>query len=255
MKLVILGCSGSLAAPGNPASGYLLRSEGHRPVVMDMGPGCLAALQEVADPSDAHVMFSHLHADHALDFPSLLVWRRYHPHRPAQSKNTLFAPGFAPDRLGRLSSDDPDGIDSFDDSFEFFPWVAGHRLRTGGFTVTPRPAVHPIEAYCLRVEEDSTGKILAYSGDTDYTSECVDTARDADIFLCEATWGASSDGKVPHMHVSGREAAIMAREAGAKHLLLVHMPPWVDPADALAAAEKEYDGPITVATPGMTLDI
>ncbi|MBN9644135.1 MBL fold metallo-hydrolase [Corynebacterium mendelii] len=255
MKLDILGCSGSLAAPGNPASGYLLHSAGHRPVIMDFGPGCLAALQQVADPSTAHVVFSHLHADHCMDFPSLLVWRRYHPQQPATARNTLIAPGFAPDRLGRLSADEPDGVDDFSDTFDFSPWIPAVSQRVGGLTITPRPAVHPTEAYCLRVEEQSTGKVLAYSGDTDYTRNCVAAARGADVFLCEATWGASSEGKVADMHVSGREAGIMAREAGVKHLLLVHIPPWVDPGEAKTAAEKQFPGPVTLAVPGMSLTV
>ena len=58
MKLTILGCSGSLSAPGNPASGYLITVDNAPSVLMDIGPGVLASLQEVQNPSDTHVVAS-----------------------------------------------------------------------------------------------------------------------------------------------------------------------------------------------------
>ena len=106
MQLTILGCSGSLAAPGNPASSYVISVPGETDVVMDFGPGALAAMQERFDPSAAHVIFSHLHADHCSDFPSLLVWRRYHPSAPAQQRHRLIGPSYAlrsPPRPARSS--------------------------------------------------------------------------------------------------------------------------------------------------------
>ncbi|RDH11666.1 MBL fold metallo-hydrolase, partial [Tsukamurella pulmonis] len=83
MRLTILGCSGSVGGPLAACSGYLLEVDGHPPVVMDFGPGVLGELQQRVDPNTATVMLSHLHADHCLDLPSLLVWRRYHPEPAA----------------------------------------------------------------------------------------------------------------------------------------------------------------------------
>src|SRR5690625_776963 len=92
MKLTILGCSGSVPSPNNPASGYLVSFPDAPSIVMDLGPGTFAALQEIQDPCDAHLTFSHLHADHCTDFPSLMVWRRFHPDAPAASRNFMFGP-------------------------------------------------------------------------------------------------------------------------------------------------------------------
>ena len=46
----------------------------------------------------------------------------------------------------------------------------------------------------------------------------------------------------------GRQAAA----AGARRLVLTHLFPTTDPADALAAARESYDGPVDVAVPGLT---
>lgn len=220
---------------------------------MDIGPGVLAKLQEYQNPHDAHVALSHLHPDHCLDFPSLMVWRRYHPKAPNRH-NQCAGPQHTPIHLGRLSADIPDEVDDMSDTFHFRPWRSHHPLPIGEFTITPYPTIHPIESYGLRIT-DPHGRIIAYSGDSSYTDELIDCARDADLFLCEATWGRTSDGKAPNMHMSGQDAGRIATQAGAKHLVLVHIPPWGDPQGALEGAQEYYDGPISLAYSGMEITL
>ena len=254
MQLTILGCSGSLAAPGNPASSYVISVPGETDVVMDFGPGALAAMQERFDPSAAHVIFSHLHADHCSDFPSLLVWRRYHPSAPAQQRHRLIGPSYAPEHLGRMSADAPGEQDDFTDTFEFTTWRAGQPEQLSGLTITPFDVIHPAqESHALRIE-DASGKVITFSGDSGYTPTLIDAARNADYFLCEAAWGATSEGKAEGMHLSGKEAGRIAREAGVKTLVLVHIQPWTDPKDVLAAARTEFDGEIILGRAGATFE-
>ena len=225
-------------------------------VIMDLGPGTLANLQTVGDPSQAHAIFSHLHADHCLDFPSLLVWRRYHPTQAATRRHHLMAPGYAPTHLGRLFSDDqPDGVDDFSDTFAFSPWQDRQTEVLDRLSVTPFKVVHPVESYALRVKERGRGASLAFSGDTAWTGSLIDAAREVDLFLCEANWGTSTDNKAPAMHLSGGEAGRAARLAGAKRLVIVHVPPWLDPEESVAAAAKEFDGPVEFGTPGTVYEV
>ncbi|APT85348.1 MBL fold metallo-hydrolase [Corynebacterium aquilae] len=254
MKVRILGCSGSVARRGNPASGYLVTSEGMSDVVMDLGPGAFAELASVANPSDVHVLFSHLHPDHCMDFPSLLVWRRFHPQRPSTGRNLCYGPEATFRHLGRLSADHPDEIDDMSDTFAFTPWRHGEKVMVDRLFATPFRVVHPIETFALRLEEPKTGKVLAFSGDSAVTDALVDAARGADVFLCEATWGDSSAGKPPAMHLSGAEAGAIAQEAGVKTLVLVHIPPWTDPADAVNAARSTFDGEIIVGESGTVIE-
>ncbi|MCG7457085.1 MBL fold metallo-hydrolase, partial [Corynebacterium sp. ACRPH] len=95
MELVVLGCSGSVEGPDSAASGYIVRdtiTANPDHLLLDCGPGVLSAMQraEDIDPSACHVAFSHMHADHCLDFPSLLVWRRFHPTAPSTQRHQLF---------------------------------------------------------------------------------------------------------------------------------------------------------------------
>ncbi|MBZ8178226.1 MBL fold metallo-hydrolase [Corynebacterium poyangense] len=255
MEVRILGSSGSVSGAHNPTSGYLLRPENEVPILIDCGPGVLSQLQQHADPANTHMLFSHLHPDHCLDFPSLLVWRRFHPISPSSDIHQCFGPDATPTHLGRLSSDEPDDIESFADTFHFHPWRVGKTETLSGCTITPYPAVHPIQAYALRVENQATGKVVAYSGDSAHTEELIPCAMGADLFLCEATWGASSKDKAPGMHMSGAEAGRLATQAGVKHLVLIHIPPWGDPQAAFDAARAEFDGPISLGLAGDTWDL
>lgn len=255
MKLTILGCSGSVPVPGNAASGYLVSFTSAPSIIMDMGPGTLAQLQRYQDPCDAHVTFTHLHADHCMDFPSLMVWRRFHPTKPAPRRNLCLGPQHTPDHLGRLSADIPGTVDDMADTFDFHPWRHGKPEQFEEATITPFDAVHPTPAFALRLHHTASGKVIAYSGDSAYTEGLLSAAREADIFLCEAAWAASSEGKAPGMHMSGAEAGRLARLAGVKKLVLVHLQPWGDTPATVEAARAEFAGDIIVGTPGMVLEV
>ncbi len=223
---------------------------------MDFGPGALAAMQAVHDPAHAHVIFSHLHADHCSDFPSLLVWRRFHPTAPAKQRNLFYGPSYAAEHFGRMSADGPGVVDDFSDTFDVRTWVTGQPVDIEGVQVTPMPVVHPAaESHALRVQSSTTGRVLAFSGDSGMTDSLVDVARDASVFLCEAAWGASSAGKAAGMHLSGAEAGEIARRAGVDKLVLVHIQPWSDPQETLAAARSEFDGEVVVGRPGDIYDV
>lgn len=256
MKLTILGCSGSLGAPGNPASSYVVSAPGETDIIMDFGPGALAAMEETFDPSAAHVIFSHLHADHCTDFPSLLVWRRYHPHAPSQGKHRMFAPSYAPEHLGKMASDGPGDINDFSDTFDFEPWRTRETVELSGLRITPFEVVHPAaESHAIRIEDPATGATLTFSGDSAWTPSLIDAARGADLFLCEAAWGPSSEGMAEGMHLSGAEAGRIAREAGVGTLVLVHIQPWTDPEETARAAAREFDGEIVLGTAGAEFEL
>jgi ribonuclease BN (tRNA processing enzyme) len=59
-------------------------------------------------------------------------------------------------------------------------------LPLGSISVTPFGVVHASGAppFALRVAGD--GKIVAYSGDTEWTDSLIDVARGADLFIAEA---------------------------------------------------------------------
>ncbi|SIS23742.1 cyclic nucleotide-degrading phosphodiesterase [Williamsia sterculiae] len=253
MRLTVLGCSGSVGGPGNPCSGYLLRVPGERPVVMDFGPGVLGALQRHVDPIDVDVILSHLHADHCLDLPGLLVWRRYAP-TPATDRAALYGPPGTAQRIGAASSEFPGEIDDVSDTFDVLPWVDGQQVRLGGMAILPRTVAHPPSTVGLRITGPE-GEVLAFSGDSGVCDTLVELASDADVFLCEASWTHAPGQRPPHLHLSGTEAGQMAARAHVKSLAITHIPPWTSTEDVLDEVRAEYDGPISVVNPDTELDV
>ena len=146
---------------------------------------------------------------------------------------------------------DLDEDPGMNEEFDFIPYD-NTAVEFGPFTVTAREVVHPVTAYALRVEAD--GRTLAYSGDSGVCPGLEDTARDADLFLCEASFLEGAPNP-PDLHLTGAEAGRTATGAGSRRLLLTHIPPWHDPQQVLAEAVKAYDGEVELATPGTTYDV
>ncbi|WP_166140194.1 MBL fold metallo-hydrolase [Nocardioides ochotonae] len=255
MRLTIVGCSGSFPGPDSPASCYLLEARhddgtGERTwrVLVDLGNGALGALQRYADPLriDA-VLLSHLHADHCLDLCGYYVMRRYHPDG-AQPRIPVWGPAGTADRMARAYDLPPEP--GMHEEFDFHDWDGP--VDVGPFHVEPVAVDHPVAAYGLRVSAD--GVVLAYTGDTGPCAVLDDLARDADLLLAEASF-LSSAANPPALHLTGADCGQVATRAGARRLVLTHIPPWHEPEVALTEAQGEYDGPIDLARAGATYEL
>jgi ribonuclease BN (tRNA processing enzyme) len=251
VKLTIVGCAGSFPGPDSPASSYLLEAEGYR-LVLDLGNGALGALARYTDiyAVDA-VLLSHLHPDHFIDMCSYYVARTYKPDGDPLAPLPVHGPRGTAHRVASAY-----GLakgQTMDRAFTFKNWRAGSTQELGPFRISVDRVNHPVEAYAMRIEHD--GRVLTYSGDTAESDTLVRLARDADLFLCEASFHEGRDDGVQGLHLTGRSAGAHATAAGARRVVLTHLPPWNDPERTLAEASSTYSGPIELARAGATYDI
>lgn len=80
-------------------------------------------------------------------------------------------------------------------------------------------------------------------------------ARDADVYLAEATYPEQvPEADAPFLS-SATQAGETATLAGAGRLLLTHLWPGTPAEDALVAARRTYAGEIEVASSGLVLDV
>jgi ribonuclease BN (tRNA processing enzyme) len=216
---------------------------------LDLGNGALGPLQRHA-PLDGinALVISHLHPDHCLDLCSFYVARHYLPGGPL-GRIPVYGPAGTADRMARAYDLDPDP--GMHPDFVFVDLDPGPFM-LGPFTLRSVRVNHPVEAYAVRVEHG--GRSLVYSGDTGPCAALVELARGADLLLCEASFHDGRDS-APDLHLNGREAAEHATLAGARRLLLTHLPPWNDPARSLAEAVPAFAGPVEVARAGAVLNI
>jgi ribonuclease BN (tRNA processing enzyme) len=241
MKLTIVGMSGTFPAPHSGCSSYLLEHDGFR-LLLDVGNGSTGALQEVCGllGPDA-VVVSHLHGDHYLDLITYTYARRYHPEGQPPLL-PVYGPSNIRDAIVGAYGRDVDEL--LNEVYDFHPVDGDTKLGIGPFEVDLRQVNHPVETYGMRIS--AGGRTLTYSADSGECSTLVDLAKDADVFLCEASYLDGEDNP-PDVHLTGKLAAQYATKAGAQRLLLTHLVPWGDPTRTLAEADAAYDGEIVVA--------
>lgn len=243
MKLRVLGKYSPFPRAGGACPGYWIRTE-RTGVLLECGPGVLSRFQQYEHLGAVSVVIlSHLHADHSSDFLSLRYAtessRRY-PALPAHL--TVYAPERPVEVRETLKFKDSVTVETISPEKE---------VCVGDLTIAFFEVEHPFECYAVRMDDGRS--VLAYSGDTRPCDSLVRAARDAHLFLCEASCLEKDAAFATAGHLTARQAAEVARAAGVKKLLLTHIWPFYSeeellneargffPAAALAAEGAEYE--------------
>lgn len=239
--LTVCGSAGTAVGPGRACSGYLLAA-GDTRIVLDCGNGSLVNLQRRCALTDIDaVVVTHCHPDHFADLYSLYYTLRFHPDGPFHVN--VHAPRGTQDFVMQLLAGDSEHM--FADVCRFQDAAAGDTVAVGPFSLSFHKANHPIETLATRVEV--SGVVIAYSADSHVTPALVECARDADLFVCDATWLERQRPLPVGIHMTGLEAGLTAAEARVRTLLLSHIFPANDPAEVAAEAARAFDGEILVA--------
>jgi ribonuclease BN (tRNA processing enzyme) len=192
------------------------------PLLIDCGASSLVALKHAGvDPGQlGWILLSHLHGDHFGGLPFVILdgqfTRRTRPlviagppgaARRVEAAMEVLFPGSA--HVTRRFST------------EFREIPEDVRLPVGPAGVTAFGVEHASGApsYALRLEYG--GKVIAYSGDTEWTERLVEAARDADLFVCEAY---TFDRKVRY-HLDYRTLREHLPRIGCRRVILTHMGP------------------------------
>ncbi|MFD4372478.1 MBL fold metallo-hydrolase [Streptomyces sp. NPDC058486] len=245
LRITVLGSATPFPRPGNACSGQLVEGGGVR-VWVDAGTGTLAELQKYARLGEIDAIWiSHLHADHSADLLTAyyaLLYAGLSLDLPVP----LYAPPGTADRLAGFLTNGPERS-PVERAFAFEELYDGHVATIGGLTLRARAVEHGMPAFALRVE-DGRGRSLVYSGDCAPCPALVELARDCDLFVCEA------DGAGPGHH-SAAEAGRSAARASAGRLVVTHVGPGTEPAEAVALAAAEFPGEVRYAEPGVSFTV
>ena len=78
--------------------------------------------------------------------------------------------------------------------------------------------------------EARKGLKFVFSGDTAECDNLIEASRDADLLICEATYGENEQAElaIAHGHMNFSQAADTAKKAGVKRLWLTHYSPMID---------------------------
>lgn len=248
MRLTVLGSAASYPDAGQACAGHLL-SLGDTSVLLDCGNGVLANLGRVLDPTTLSAIFiSHAHIDHFADVYALQAALRYAPAGPV-APLPLYAPPGVFELMSRVLTEH--GAHELAEAFEVHDLAAGEPVCVGPITVTPWLVDHVGPTFALVAE--AAGARLCYTSDTRAGAPVAAAAAGAGVVLADATLPPLYAGRAPHM--TAAEAAMLARDAGAHTLILTHMWPTVDRAEAEEQARGLFGGRVIVADEMDSLEI
>ncbi len=250
MKIVILGSSGAIPDESHENTHFLIQGESQT-VLVDCPPGAFLRVNKVGIGVEqiTDLILTHFHPDHVSGISQFLMdyWL-----------------------LGRRSPMNIYGLDDvlerFESMMDLFGWkkwpgfytVTTHHLleneletvlQNDEFRILSSPVKHFIPTIGLRIEPESSGKIIAYSCDTEPCPEVVRLSEGADILIHEST------GAIPG-HSSAEQAGRIARTAEVGALYLIHFPTGPRFSDDLILkAKQEFDGEIKLAEDFSVIDI
>jgi ribonuclease BN (tRNA processing enzyme) len=238
VKLTVVGCSPAWPNPGGAQSGYLVEGPGR--LLLDCGPGVLGRLREREPwPRVDAIAITHFHLDHWGDLVPWVWGSMYGPGSDV-AKPELHVPPRGRELLADLG-ESLGSPDMFEVTFRLSEYRDGEAFHAAGFELTPLRVPHyTMDSYAFRVSNEST--VLAYSGDSGPSETLAELARDADLFVCEAT--LLHDEPDPRGHLSLDEAEAAFRASGARRLLVTHRP-----------EERPLDRQVELAFDGLELDV
>ena len=240
MRLQFLGSGDAFGSGGRLNACFHLERAVHGNVLIDCGATSMVAIRKgQVDPNAiSTVLVSHLHGDHFGGLPFFLLDAQLISRRTAP---LTFAgpPGFR-ERLMIVMEAMFTGSTKVERKFtlDIRELELHERVDLNGLVVTPYLMKHfsGAPSYALRIETE--GKVIAYSGDTEWVDELIPAGRGADLFICEAYFF----DKVMKYHIDYTTLARHLPEIGAKRTIVTHMSAELLGRQHEIALEAAHDG-------------
>jgi len=234
LTVTVLGCDASYPSPGGACSGYLVES-GRTRLWLDAGTGTMASLQSVTDVMAIDgIVLTHAHPDHWTD---VLVYHHLVKYYRPRERVPVWSPARVQELCGAVNGElAPLDWSVVDET---------SKVTCGDLSISFSRTDHGPETLAVRI--DGGGVAVAYSADTGPAWSMTSLGDGIGLALVEATLDAAHEGVVQHL--SGRQAGLMAEEAGARALVITHVDPEVAGEEQLSAAKTTFRGPVSLATP------
>jgi ribonuclease BN (tRNA processing enzyme) len=211
-------------------------------VLIDCGNGCTANLQKLTTFNELDaIIVTHRHIDHCGDMVGMAYDLAFGP-RGATSLPVYAAPevmDLITNLIGGESQMDPSTV------YKHMLIDAGESFDVGPMHFELFPSIHPVPTVSMRITVGNT--VIAYSSDSAGGDALLECAREADLFLCEATWQGHPDEWPAGFHLTSGEAGAIGTEAKVDKLVLTHILGAHDPAVSLTEARETFDGDLEIA--------
>jgi ribonuclease BN (tRNA processing enzyme) len=220
MRVQFIGSGDAFGSGGRAQTCMLLETPAAR-VLLDCGTSALEGLKRAGvEPNTVQaVLVSHLHGDHFGGLPFFLLDAQLHSRRA--DPLPIAGPAGVQERVRAAQEVLFPGSSGMTYRFrtDYLEWPERQPVNIAEVRVTAYPVAHASGApsYALRVE--ASGKVLAYSGDTEWVDTLPEAAAGADLFVCEAYFF----DKPMKYHLSYRTVLQRRAALNCRRILLTHM--------------------------------
>jgi ribonuclease BN (tRNA processing enzyme) len=241
MEVQFLGSGDAFGSGGRFNTCFQVTTAGGA-FLIDCGASSVIAMRKFGvDPNRIHTVFvSHLHGDHFGGLPFLLLDAQFYSRRVAPL--TLVGPPGFRERLMQAMEIFFPGSSRVRRKFatEIVEIDAGATSTVNGVAVTPYRVEHACGAPPFALRFACEGKVIAYTGDTEWAETLVEAGRDADLLIAEALF---FERRVKY-HLDYATVKAKLAQIGAKRLVLTHMGPEMLARLGEVAEEVAEDGKI-----------
>ena len=220
MKLKVLGCGDAFGSEGRFNTSFLI-IENDRNILVDCGASTLIRMkQEEYSALDIDVIIiTHFHGDHYGGIPFQIISNKFEHSRTKSL--TIFGPQGLKKKLIALQEAMYPGTEELleEKHISIIEIEANKWIENSALSVMYIPVKHSPPSNPHGIKLKISGKIFAFSGDTEWTEALLTLAKDSDIFICECN-NLKDDSPG---HLSYRTIVTFAKKLETKRLLLSHM--------------------------------
>ena len=248
MQLSVIGSGDAFGSGGRLQTSFHVQTK-ESTFLVDCGASTLIGMhRDGLDPCAVDTIYiSHLHGDHFAG----LVWWKIHAHHTVRRtrKLTIVGPVGIEQRLYEACEVLFPGSGKLAPRFhlEFIEFTADEPIDVDGTRLTAYAGDHPSGALSASLRLERGGKILAFSGDTQWVDALLTCANGADLFITECY--SYDETRIPY-HLNWQVLSEKIDALGAKRTLLTHMNP-----NMLANREKVTRPDVLMASDGLVVNV
>ena len=234
MRIKVLGTQSPYNTLGHNCPGFLILDD-DATVMLDCGSGSHSILNFPKDLEGLSIIISHLHRDHYNDIFNLQYASFvFHNQNRLENPINIYLPG-TPESIYQDVTGEKIGF------AKYHTYCESDKIYIGSLEISFCKTDHPVETYAVKISNGK--KMIVYTSDTSFSCKdrLVGFAKGADLLICESSLLVSHGFPEIFVHLTAKQAGVIAKESGVNLLMLTHFWPEEPVKMYVEEAKSEFD--------------